>query len=365
MAIRLKDIARDLGVSVVTVSKVLRGNSDIGEATRRRVLKRMKELNYQPNMMARGLASGRTYTVGLIVPDLVHPVLRRVRKEPLRRPCATAAAPSSSHRRRRTPRSSARRFAPSSAAASMCSSLRPARPTCATFYELGDERTPYLLFDRNFPHLAAHFHRFGRRCGRRNGNPPPHRDRSQAHRPHRRQEHQPVVRPAPRLPRCPRPPPVSPRRRTTSSIRERMEESGDAVGFLAMGELLKLNPLPDAVFCYNDLTAIGAIEATLGCRAPRPRGHRLHRLRQSPLRSLPPYSAQLHRPRHHPARPSCRRIRSGAVREPRAGAQHPSRALSPHRSRVHPRQSRFRRGPDGGAPLLNSSPAGRLLFTSV
>jgi transcriptional regulator with XRE-family HTH domain len=43
MAVRLKDIARDLGVSVVTVSKVLRGNTDIGEATRKRVLKRMKE----------------------------------------------------------------------------------------------------------------------------------------------------------------------------------------------------------------------------------------------------------------------------------------------------------------------------------
>ena len=73
MAVRLKDIARDLGVSVVTVSKVLRGNADIGEETRRRVLKRMKELKYQPNMIARGLASGRTYTVGLVVPDLVHP----------------------------------------------------------------------------------------------------------------------------------------------------------------------------------------------------------------------------------------------------------------------------------------------------
>ena len=73
MAIRLKDIARDLGVSTVTVSKVLRGNRDISDETRQRVLKRMKELNYQPNMMARGLASGHTYTVGLVVPDLVHP----------------------------------------------------------------------------------------------------------------------------------------------------------------------------------------------------------------------------------------------------------------------------------------------------
>src|SRR5437868_13760494 len=74
MAVRLKDIARDLGVSVVPASKVLRGNADIGDETRRRVLKRMKELHYQPNMMARGLASGRTYTIGVVGPDLVHPL---------------------------------------------------------------------------------------------------------------------------------------------------------------------------------------------------------------------------------------------------------------------------------------------------
>ena len=38
MAVRMKDIARELGVSVVTVSKVLRNHSDIGEETRERVL---------------------------------------------------------------------------------------------------------------------------------------------------------------------------------------------------------------------------------------------------------------------------------------------------------------------------------------
>jgi LacI family transcriptional regulator len=48
MAVRLKDIARDLGVSLITVSKALRGAEDISEKTRRRVLKRMAELNYWP-----------------------------------------------------------------------------------------------------------------------------------------------------------------------------------------------------------------------------------------------------------------------------------------------------------------------------
>ena len=73
MTVRLKDIAQDLGVSTVTVSKVLRGKPDIGEETRQRVLKRMQELHYQPNLLARGLASGKSNTMGLIVPDLVHP----------------------------------------------------------------------------------------------------------------------------------------------------------------------------------------------------------------------------------------------------------------------------------------------------
>jgi len=52
MAVRLKDIAGDLGLSMVTVSKVLRNHPDIGEHTRKRVLKRVKELNYQPIMRA-------------------------------------------------------------------------------------------------------------------------------------------------------------------------------------------------------------------------------------------------------------------------------------------------------------------------
>src|ERR1017187_2835014 len=78
MAVTMKDIARELGVSVVTVSKVVRGHSDISDKTRQRVLRRVKELNYQPNPAARALVTGRTYTAGLIVPDLVHPFFAEV-----------------------------------------------------------------------------------------------------------------------------------------------------------------------------------------------------------------------------------------------------------------------------------------------
>ncbi len=77
---RMKDIADDLGLSVVTVSKVLRNHPDIGEETRKRVLKRVKELDYQPNLMARSLVTGRSYLVGLVVPNLLHPFYAEVAK---------------------------------------------------------------------------------------------------------------------------------------------------------------------------------------------------------------------------------------------------------------------------------------------
>jgi len=69
----MKDIAEDLGVSLMTVSKALRGEPGIGEATRQRVLTRAKELNYLPNVNARSLATGKSCLVGLVVPDLLHP----------------------------------------------------------------------------------------------------------------------------------------------------------------------------------------------------------------------------------------------------------------------------------------------------
>ena len=76
----MKDIAADLGLSVVTVSKVFRGRSDIGNETRLRVLARMAELNYQPNVAARSLATGRSYTMGFVVPDLMHPFFAEIAK---------------------------------------------------------------------------------------------------------------------------------------------------------------------------------------------------------------------------------------------------------------------------------------------
>src|SRR5713101_5669008 len=260
MAVRLKDIARDLGVSVVTVSKVLRGNADIGEETRRRVLKRMKELNYQPNMMARGLASGRTYTIGLVVPDLVHPFFAEFAKSlggvlrTSNRALILASSEEDPELERQEIRTLLNRGVDVLLIASCQANLR-------NFYELGDARTPYLLFDRNFPHLAAHFVgtddvRVGEMATRHlieigGKNTSPAFDRLRGYRNALAESKLPVPE-------------------NYIVVRERMEESGDKVGFQAMQELLNQPSMPDAVFCYNDLTAIGAIDATLqaGLRVP-------------------------------------------------------------------------------------------------
>ena len=78
--VRLRDIANDLNISVVTVSKVLRNQGHISDAMRERVLQRAKELNYRPDLTARSLATGRTYLIGMIVPDLMHPFFAAIAK---------------------------------------------------------------------------------------------------------------------------------------------------------------------------------------------------------------------------------------------------------------------------------------------
>ncbi|WP_236657658.1 LacI family DNA-binding transcriptional regulator [Acidisarcina polymorpha] len=76
----MKGIARDLGVSTVTVSKALRNHPDISKTTRARILDRVKELGYRPNLTARSLVTGHSSLIGLIVPDLIHPFFADVAK---------------------------------------------------------------------------------------------------------------------------------------------------------------------------------------------------------------------------------------------------------------------------------------------
>lgn len=80
MRVRLRDIANELGVSTVTVWKALRNHSDISLKTRDLILQRVKERGYRPNLAARGLVTGRSSLIGLVVPDLIHPFFAEVAK---------------------------------------------------------------------------------------------------------------------------------------------------------------------------------------------------------------------------------------------------------------------------------------------
>ncbi|MGE6573834.1 MULTISPECIES: LacI family DNA-binding transcriptional regulator [Paenibacillus] len=70
---KIEDVAKKAGVSVTTVSRVLNNRGYISEKTRENVYRVMKELDYQPNEMARALFRRKSNMIGLIIPDVSHP----------------------------------------------------------------------------------------------------------------------------------------------------------------------------------------------------------------------------------------------------------------------------------------------------
>ncbi|MCT3114766.1 catabolite control protein A [Leuconostoc lactis] len=64
------DVANRVGVSLATVSRVVNGNSNVRDSTKRKVLDAIEELGYHPNAVARGLASKKTTTIGVVMPDV-------------------------------------------------------------------------------------------------------------------------------------------------------------------------------------------------------------------------------------------------------------------------------------------------------
>ena len=68
MALTLEDIAQRSGSSRSTVSRVINGDPNVSDATREKIMKVIREVNFQPNLAARGLAVGRVNVVGLVIP---------------------------------------------------------------------------------------------------------------------------------------------------------------------------------------------------------------------------------------------------------------------------------------------------------
>jgi LacI family transcriptional regulator len=261
-AVTMKDIAQELGVSVVTVSKVLRDHPDIGQATKERVLKRVKELNYTPNLMARGLVTGRSNLIALIVPDLLHSFFVEI-----------AASISTELRKHgyslliswtaEDPAVEATEIQHLLSVGIDAMIIATSTDQIASFQLLEARDIPYVLLDRDMPELKApfigvddlligkmatqHLVDMGcKRIGHIGG------------------------------------PPMSPGSRRREGYRQAVEEAGFPVrpdyivepseagprsprhGFEATQRLLQVTPRVDGIFCFNDPLAVGAIEAVRG-----------------------------------------------------------------------------------------------------
>ena len=70
MAASIKDVAREAGVSIATVSRVLNDIDVVNEDTKKKVKEAIKKLAYRPNIVARSLKTQRTNTIGIIIPDI-------------------------------------------------------------------------------------------------------------------------------------------------------------------------------------------------------------------------------------------------------------------------------------------------------
>ena len=68
----LKQIARELEVSISTVSKALKDSAEISEDTKQKIKAFAKLYNYRPNNLAISLKNRRTKNIGVIIPDIVH-----------------------------------------------------------------------------------------------------------------------------------------------------------------------------------------------------------------------------------------------------------------------------------------------------
>jgi len=264
----MKDIARDLGVSVITISKVLRNHPDISDETRKRVLARVKELDYRPNLAARSLVTGRTYLVGLVVPDLLHPFFAEIAKslsEALRKSGYYLIVSSSEE----DPDMEEQEINQLLARRLDILIIASCRSTVDLFFRIERQKTPYILIDRILPGLAANFigvddeavgrlatkHLVDIGCKRI------------AH--IRGPETSTGIR---RLEGYKHALAQSKLRVIDSYIIT--EQQGDVEsrqrGAEAMRRLLSLKPRPDGVFCFNDPLAMGAINHALdaGVRIP-------------------------------------------------------------------------------------------------
>jgi LacI family transcriptional regulator len=78
VTVTIYDVAREAGVSMATVSRVVNNNPNVKPQTRKKVFEAIERLGYRPNAVARGLASKKTTTVGVVIPDISNTLFAEV-----------------------------------------------------------------------------------------------------------------------------------------------------------------------------------------------------------------------------------------------------------------------------------------------
>lgn len=78
MTVTIYDVAREAGVSMATVSRVVNNNPNVKPQTRKKVFEAIERLGYRPNAVARGLASKKTTTVGVVIPDISNSIFAEI-----------------------------------------------------------------------------------------------------------------------------------------------------------------------------------------------------------------------------------------------------------------------------------------------
>ncbi len=269
MRVRMKDIARDLGLSAVTVSKALRHHPDISEETRNRVLKRIKQLNYRPNLAARALTTGRTWTLGLVVPDLLHPFFAQVANAlsaEIRKAGYSLILACSED----DPELELQAIEQLLAHRVDVILIASTQWTVESFRRIEEQNIPYVLVDRKFAGLAANFvgtddeaagliatsHLIEQGCKRI-----AHIRGPEISTAFGRLEGYRVALARHGLPSSPE---------YIVPIGASADLRGDVSGYEVTRKLLLLDRPPDGVFCYNDPVALGAMRAILdaGMRIP-------------------------------------------------------------------------------------------------
>lgn len=264
----MKDIAQELGVSVVTVSKVLRNHSDIGEETRARVLQRMRDLNYVPNLAARALVTGKSLIVGFVVPGLLHSFFGEVARgltNVFRRQGYGLVIATSEE----DPELEQQEIVQLLARRVDALIIASTQPAFGIRQRIDEQKVPYVLIDRRAGETTSNFvgvddHAVGLMATE-------HLIQAGCHR---------IA--------CLHGMGLSPARERVAGYRQALKknsmplrpeynrilgEAGDAsdnAPYAAMKELLALAEPPDGVFCFNDQSAISGMKAVLdaGLRIP-------------------------------------------------------------------------------------------------